>query len=102
METKTKIFGHKGRVVPPPHYHTKFIVCFLYYVGLPEKYYSFTWMFSPILGIFTGPILGSRSDNCRSRFGRRRPFILFLVLGSMFGLTLLIFNEDLGTNSNIN
>ncbi|CAK8692399.1 unnamed protein product [Clavelina lepadiformis] len=64
-------------------------------LGMPEKYYSFMWCFSPIIGILVGPILGSQSDRCMSRFGRRRPFIVGLVIGAIIGLTLLIFSKDI-------
>merc|ERR1719491_557499 len=34
------------------------------------------WVFGPITGFFTAPLIGSLSDRCQSRYGRRRPFIL--------------------------
>jgi len=63
---------------------------------MPEKYYSFMWCFSPIIGVLVGPLLGSSSDRCRSRFGRRRPYIVGLVIGAIIGLTFLIFSKDIG------
>lgn len=41
------------------------------------------------LGIFLGPIFGYRSDRCRSRWGRRIPYLLIttpIAAGAMFGL----------------
>nr|XP_026694725.1 solute carrier family 45 member 4 isoform X1 [Ciona intestinalis] len=67
-------------------------------LGMPEKYYSLMWMFSPVLGILIGPIMGSHSDRCKSRFGRRRPYITALVIGALIGLTLLIFSKDIASS----
>nr|CAB3266289.1 solute carrier family 45 member 4-like [Phallusia mammillata] len=64
-------------------------------LGMPEKYYSFMWCFSPIVGVLIGPVLGSKSDRCSSKFGRRRPFIVALVIGAILGLTFLIFSKDI-------
>ena len=44
--------------------------------GMPEGCTSIMWAFSPILGIFFQSYIGSASDRCRSKWGRRRPFIL--------------------------
>ena len=40
----------------------------------------------------TDPVMGSISDNCRSRFGRRRPFIVVgaLLMGLSFGLIWMV------------
>ena len=65
-------------------------------LGMPERFYSFMWCFSPIIGVLIGPVLGSSSDQCKSRFGRRRPFIVALVFGAIIGLSLLIFSKDIG------
>uniref|UniRef100_H2ZE92 Major facilitator superfamily associated domain-containing protein n=1 Tax=Ciona savignyi TaxID=51511 RepID=H2ZE92_CIOSA len=64
-------------------------------LGMPEKFYSFMGCFSPVLGILIGPVMGYRSDRCKSRFGRRRPFITALVIGALIGLSLLIFSKDI-------
>jgi len=34
----------------------------------------------PGLGFFLVPVIGRASDRCRSRFGRRRPFIFILSI----------------------
>lgn len=40
--------------------------------------------------------MGSISDRCRSRFGRRRPLILALAVGLIFGLILVPYGRDIG------
>ncbi len=43
------------------------------------------WCLSPLVGFFLTPIMGSMSDGCRSRLGRRRPFIILLSIGVILG-----------------
>lgn len=59
-------------------------------IGLPEQYYSLTWFLSPVLGLFFTPVIGSSSDRCTLRWGRRRPFILALSVGVLLGVALFL------------
>ena len=63
--------------------------------GMPEGYTSIMWAFSPILGIFFQSYIGSASDRCRSKWGRRRPFILAGGLAVCFGLTLFAYGRSI-------
>lgn len=47
---------------------------------------TMVWAISPFLGFFLSPVLGSISDRCHSRFGRRRPLIFFLGICIIIGL----------------
>ncbi|EAY05185.1 Major Facilitator Superfamily protein [Trichomonas vaginalis G3] len=53
------------------------------------------WSIGPITGFFVQPIIGYYSDRCRSRFGRRRPYLFwggvgtFIGLGGLFALYML-------------
>lgn len=75
---------------------TALVTPILLKLGLPDEFYSITWMISPILGFIFTPIVGSISDRCRSRWGRRRPFVLSFAIGMVIGLTLLLNGGDLG------
>lgn len=77
--------------------------------GLPEQYHSLTWFLSPVLGLIFTPLIGSASDRCTLPWGRRRPFILALCVGTLMGVALflngsligksyLIFYEDSNLN----
>ncbi|XP_043918999.1 proton-associated sugar transporter A isoform X2 [Protopterus annectens] len=75
---------------------TAYVTPVLLQMGLPDELYSIVWFISPILGFLLQPWLGAWSEQCTSRFGRRRPFILALAIGALFGLTLLLNGRDLG------
>ncbi|KAJ0065993.1 hypothetical protein NL108_001209, partial [Boleophthalmus pectinirostris] len=63
---------------------------------LPEQYYSLTWFLSPVLGLFFTPVIGSTSDRCTLRWGRRRPFILALCVGVLLGVALFLNGALIG------
>jgi|LDZU01.1.fsa_nt_gi GPH family glycoside/pentoside/hexuronide:cation symporter len=58
--------------------------------NLPATWYATFWFFYTIYNALNNPALGYASDRTRSRWGRRRPFILFA--GMPYALTFaLIF-----------
>lgn len=64
--------------------------------GLPEQYYSLTWFLSPVLGLMFTPLIGSASDRCTLPWGRRRPFILALCIGTLIGVALFLNGSLIG------
>ncbi|XP_053509380.1 proton-associated sugar transporter A [Ictalurus furcatus] len=76
---------------------TAYVTPLLLQMNLPDQFYSLVWFISPILGFLLQPILGAWSDRCRSRFGRRRPFIFVLAIGALLGLTLVLNGRDIGS-----
>ncbi|XP_054564678.1 solute carrier family 45 member 4 isoform X2 [Eptesicus fuscus] len=75
---------------------TALVTPILLQIGLPEQYYSLTWFLSPILGLIFTPLIGSASDRCTLSWGRRRPFILALCVGVLFGVALFLNGSALG------
>ncbi|XP_058504464.1 solute carrier family 45 member 4 isoform X1 [Solea solea] len=75
---------------------TALVTPLLLRIGLPEQYYSLTWFLSPILGLVFTPLIGSASDRCTLRWGRRRPFVLALCVGTLLGLTLFLNGSLIG------
>ncbi|XP_048849573.1 solute carrier family 45 member 4 [Brienomyrus brachyistius] len=75
---------------------TALVTPVLLQIGLPEQYYSLTWFLSPILGLVFTPLIGSASDRCTLRWGRRRPFILALCVGVLFGVALFLNGSLIG------
>ncbi|XP_069778414.1 solute carrier family 45 member 4 [Narcine bancroftii] len=75
---------------------TALVTPVLLQIGLPEQYYSLTWFLSPILGLIFTPLIGSASDRCTLSWGRRRPFILALCIGVLFGVALFLNGSLIG------
>uniref|UniRef100_A0A3Q1FWI3 Solute carrier family 45 member 4b n=1 Tax=Acanthochromis polyacanthus TaxID=80966 RepID=A0A3Q1FWI3_9TELE len=75
---------------------TALVTPVLLQIGLPEQYYSLTWFLSPILGLLFTPLIGSASDRCTLRWGRRRPFILALCVGVLLGVALFLNGSVIG------
>eukprot|EP00057_Strongylocentrotus_purpuratus_P003292 XP_003726336.1 PREDICTED: solute carrier family 45 member 3 [Strongylocentrotus purpuratus] len=57
--------------------------------GFSESGMSTVMAMGPFLALFLLPVMGTSSDRCQSRFGRRRPYIAVLSLGIIVSLTLL-------------
>ncbi|XP_041664220.1 solute carrier family 45 member 4 [Cheilinus undulatus] len=75
---------------------TALVTPVLLQIGLPEQYYSLTWFLSPVLGLMFTPLIGSASDRCTLRWGRRRPFILALCIGTLIGVALFLNGSLIG------
>jgi MFS family permease len=55
--------------------------------------------FGTLVAVFWQPVMGSVSDRSRSRFGRRKPFILVGTVGSMIFLGLIALTPSFGTSN---
>ncbi|KAL6260325.1 hypothetical protein P5V15_007856 [Pogonomyrmex californicus] len=75
---------------------TAFVSPTLLKIGVDHQHMTLVWALSPLVGFFVTPILGSMSDRCRLKSGRRRPFILLLALGVFIGLILVPNGEHIG------
>ena len=64
---------------------TAFVSPTLLKIGVDHQHMTLVWALSPLVGFFVTPILGSVSDRCRLKYGRRRPFILLLAVGVFIG-----------------
>jgi len=64
---------------------TAFVSPTLLKIGVDHQHMTLVWALSPLVGFFVTPILGSMSDRCRLKYGRRRPFILLLAIGVFIG-----------------
>ncbi|XP_075232164.1 loss of visual transmission isoform X2 [Lycorma delicatula] len=75
---------------------TAFVSPTLLQIGVDHKHMTLVWALSPLVGFFLTPVLGSMSDQCKLKLGRRRPFIIMLALGVLIGLVLVPNGEKLG------
>lgn len=75
---------------------TAFVSPLLLKIGVKHQKMTLVWALSPLVGFFLCPLMGSFSDKCRSKMGRRRPFIILLSIGVLLGLLLVPNGELLG------
>lgn len=75
---------------------TAFVSPLLLKIGVKHQKMTLVWALSPMVGFFLCPFLGSLSDRCRSKMGRRRPFIILLSIGVLLGLLLVPNGEYFG------
>lgn len=75
---------------------TAFVSPTLLKIGVEHKHMTLVWALSPLIGFFLTPVLGSLSDRCPFKFGRRRPFIIMMSVGVFLGLLLVPNGELLG------
>ena len=61
------------------------------------QYGSMLLISSPLLVLVFQNYLGSATDRCSCRWGRRKPFILVLTIAFLLGLTLFPFSGDLAS-----
>jgi solute carrier family 45 protein 1/2/4 len=64
---------------------TAFVSPTLLGIGIQHRNMTLIWCLSPMIGFFLTPLLGSFSDRCKSRLGRRRPLIILLSIGIILG-----------------
>ncbi|CAF0795771.1 unnamed protein product [Rotaria sp. Silwood1] len=75
---------------------TAFVSPILLQMGLPVMFMTWAWCLPPLIGFFLVPALGSLSDKCHTRFGRRRPFIFLYSIGILIGLSLVANGRVMG------
>ena len=61
--------------------------------GIEEEHMSLILGIGPLLGFFFVPMIGASSDVCRSRYGRRRPFIFALGCLLIVSLMMIPYGE---------
>uniref|UniRef100_A0A182QPZ3 Sucrose transporter n=1 Tax=Anopheles farauti TaxID=69004 RepID=A0A182QPZ3_9DIPT len=75
---------------------TAFVSPILLSIGIEHQLMTMVWGISPLIGFFLSPVIGSISDRCRSRFGRRRPVLLALGIGLIIGCLLVPYGKNIG------
>lgn len=75
---------------------TAFVTPILLGIGVEHQLMTLVWAISPLIGFFLAPILGTLSDRCRYKLGRRRPILLGLSVTMVLGCILVPFGENFG------
>lgn len=65
-------------------------------LGIEHAFSSFIWLCGPITGLVVQPCIGMWSDQCTSKWGRRRPFIATGVAMIMLSVIVIGFAADIG------
>jgi MFS family permease len=68
--------------------------------GISESLMTWLMGCGPLLGFLLCPVVGNASDHCRSRYGKRRPFILAFCLTIILCLILIPQSEAIGKKIN--
>ena len=68
---------------------------FLLSLGMSKAFLAIVWIAGPLTGALVQPYVGIMSDNCRSPFGRRKPFMVFGGLATVAALMLLSWSREI-------
>lgn len=66
-------------------------------LGLSKAVLALVWIAGPLSGTVVQPYVGIKSDNCRVRWGRRRPFIVGGAAATLTSLLLLAWCREIMT-----
>lgn len=56
---------------------------------------ALVWIAGPLSGVLVQPYVGLKSDNCRLRWGKRRPFIIGGAAATIVSLMVLAWAKEL-------
>lgn len=68
---------------------------YLLNLGLTKSQTSVVWIAGPLSGIITQPIVGVLADSNKSRWGRRRPYILIATIIVSASLLVLGWTREI-------
>ncbi|KAL8714777.1 MAG: hypothetical protein Q9220_001290 [cf. Caloplaca sp. 1 TL-2023] len=68
---------------------------YLLQLGLTKSKTSLVWIAGPLSGLIMGPLIGVLADNSRSKYGRRRPFMIGGALIVTVGLLVLGWTAEI-------
>lgn len=60
---------------------------------------AFVWIAGPLTGTLVQPYIGIRSDNCRIRWGKRKPFMIAGGAATIFTLLALAWTREIVGNT---
>lgn len=67
---------------------------FLLELGLSKSLLAFVWIAGPLSGTLVQPYVGIKSDDCRYKRGRRRPFMIGGAAATIISLMLLSWTRE--------
>lgn len=71
------------------------IAKYLVDLGLKKSISPYVFIVGPLMGTIVQPYIGMLSDKCRSRFGRRRPFMVAGAFATIGCLMILVWSSEI-------
>ncbi|KAF2200612.1 hypothetical protein GQ43DRAFT_441411 [Delitschia confertaspora ATCC 74209] len=68
---------------------------YLLSLGLSKSLLALVWIAGPLSGTLVQPYVGMKSDNCRIRWGKRRPFIVGGAAATILSLMVLAWTREI-------
>ncbi len=67
---------------------------YLLSLGLSKSLVALVWIAGPLSGTLVQPYVGMLSDNCRLRWGKRKPFMVGGTIATIFSLMSLAWTKE--------
>ncbi|KAF1346855.1 hypothetical protein BDV97DRAFT_227947 [Delphinella strobiligena] len=67
-------------------------------LGISKSLLAFVWIAGPLSGTLVQPYVGIKSDRCRSRWGKRRPFVVGGAICTIASLVCLAWTREIVGN----
>ncbi|EKG15878.1 Major facilitator superfamily domain general substrate transporter [Macrophomina phaseolina MS6] len=68
---------------------------YLLSLGLSKSLLALVWIAGPLSGTLVQPYVGLKSDNCRLKYGKRRPFIVGGAISTIISLFFLAWAREI-------
>ncbi|CAK3835869.1 General alpha-glucoside permease [Lecanosticta acicola] len=68
---------------------------YLLTLGISKSLLAFVWIAGPLSGTLVQPYVGIKSDRCRLRFGKRRPFMVVGAVATIVSLMVLAWTREI-------
>ncbi|KAK2793643.1 hypothetical protein FQN50_009995 [Emmonsiellopsis sp. PD_5] len=68
---------------------------YLLSLGMNKSLLAFVWIAGPLTGTLVQPYVGIRSDNCRIRWGKRKPFMIGGGIATIVALLALAWTREI-------
>ncbi|CAO3627976.1 unnamed protein product [Mucor hiemalis] len=68
---------------------------YLLSLGLSKSHMSLVWIAGPLSGLIMQPVVGVLSDSCKSKWGRRRPFLVGGSIIVVFSLLAIGWTKEI-------
>ncbi|KAI4243749.1 MAG: hypothetical protein L6R40_003362 [Gallowayella cf. fulva] len=68
---------------------------YLLSLGMSKALLAIVWIVGPLSGVIVQPYIGIRSDNCRNRFGKRKPFMIGGATATLISFLALAWTREI-------